>query len=81
MITANARDGYGLKAVKVNDELENAVNNQVSLVMPFGGIVVEPVIEQLYSVTFAENPDATTKRLQGIPFGWRSIRNLAILLI
>ncbi|MBR6448469.1 MAG: hypothetical protein IKS96_00750, partial [Fibrobacter sp.] len=61
VITANARDGYGLKAVKVNGELENAVNNQVSLVMPLGGIVVEPVIEQLYSVTVAENPDATIK--------------------
>ena len=63
VITANARDGYGLKAVKVNDESEMraAVNNQVSLVMPFGGIVVEPVIEPLYSVTFAENPDATIK--------------------
>ncbi len=62
VITANARDGYGLKAVKVNDEFEErAVNNQVSLVMPFGGIVVEPVIEPLYSVTVAENPDATIK--------------------
>lgn len=62
VITANARDGYGLKAVKVNDEFEErAVNNQVSLVMPLGGIVVEPVIEPLYSVTVAENSDATIK--------------------
>ena len=62
VITANARDGYGLKAVKVNNEcVERAVNNQVSLVMPFGGIVVEPVIEPLYSVTVAENPGATIK--------------------
>jgi len=62
VITANARDGYALKAVKVNGEFEErAVNNQVSLVMPLGGIVVEPVIEQLYSVTVAENPDATIK--------------------
>ena len=62
VITANARDGYALKAVKVNGEFEErAVNNQVSLVMPFGGIVVEPVIEPLYSVTVAENPDATIK--------------------
>lgn len=62
VITANARDGYALKAVKVNDEFEErAVNNQVSLVMPLGGIVVEPVIEPLYSVTVAENPDATIK--------------------
>ena len=62
VITANARDGYALKAVKVNGEFEErAVNNQVSLVMPLGGIVVEPVIEPLYSVTVAENPDATIK--------------------
>ena len=62
VITANAQSGYALKAVKVNGEFgEFAVNNQVSIVMPLGGVVVEPIIEPIYSVTFAENPDATIK--------------------